>query len=266
MKARHRSTSGMARPLAAWSADDAGRLRGRAPAPWWPRRPERSGRATPVQWSNAVPPRGLVAQPDGIVIYEPALGRVARIVSRLGSSRTVVVTPAGRVFTTRAVVAVGVAATAGMLVAQPFDPVSVTAPLWGLVAGGGAGAGAWLAVRGRHSVTVDGEAWMARLDAVDRVLRDVARVGQPFISPTGVRAALHSALWHAALAEAEPGGDVVIAAFDAQVAALGEAAAQAAAELEHPVIEARTQAVTDRLGAATSELSDLCSPPGRDGC
>lgn len=200
-----------------------------------------------------------------VVVFAPALGRGARLVARLGAARTVVVGPTGRVVTTRGAAAVAAGAVAGMLAATPLDGVSLAAPLLGLGAGAAASGSGWLAVRGRHSVRVDAARWVPRVTAADAVLADATRIGQPFVSPAGLRATLHSALWHAATAEGLPGDDEVLGAFDEHVGRLGRAVSEALAELERPAIEARARAVSERLAAAATEIATLGASGRADG-
>jgi hypothetical protein len=160
---------------------------------------------------------------------------------------------------TKGLVAVCSGAVAGMMLAQPFDVVTYLAPLYGLVVGGVGGGAGWKAVRGRRATTITLEQWRPRLEAINRILHDADRIGQPFVSPPGLRRALHSALWHAAGAVGQPGERDVLGAFDEQLTALRRATEASLVELESPSIAARKADVSERLAAAVTELS-----PGAD--
>lgn len=202
---------------------------------------------------------GADAMPQALVLFEPGLSGRRRLVARLGTSRTVTIGIGTRPVRLKGLVAVGVGAVAGTILAQPFDSVTFVAPLYGLVVGGvGAGVG-WSALSGRGSTTIEVEVWRPQLDAICTVLRNADRIGQPFASPPALRSALHSALWHAVSAVGEPGDDDVLHAFDDQLEALRVATESALAELESPSIEARKASVSERLAAAVDEMR-LSSP------
>lgn len=210
-------------------------------------------------------PRAVAAaaEPDGLVVLEPGLDGVRRLRARLGAGRTVALGVRGRPLSAKGLGFVGIGAVAGTLVAQPFDVVSFTAPLVGLVAGAAGGAGCWLAVRGRGSVTLAVADWRPELEAIATVLDNAERLGQPFVSPPALRATLHAALWHAALSLDEPGGHHVRADLDEQLASLQAATEGALMELESAAIAARRAAVSERLAAAVEELTS--SLPGLGG-
>jgi hypothetical protein len=171
----------------------------------------------------------------------------------------VTVVPGNRPVSLKALAFVSVGAVTGTIVAQPFDPVTFLAPLYGVVAGAVGAGVAWLAVKGRWSTTIGVEEWRPQLDAIGDTLRNADRIGQPFVSPAALRAALHSALWHAADAAGQAGGRDVVAAFGAQLDALRATTESALGELESPSIAARKAAVSERLAAAVDELT---LPPG----
>lgn len=204
------------------------------------------------------------AQPDALVVFDPALGRAGRLWARLGSGRAVTLGVRGRPVAAKGLGWVAVGGVAGMFAAQPFDTVTFTAPLAGLVLGAAAGAAGWRAVRGRGSVTLVVEDWRLELEAVAAVLQNADRLGQPFVSPPALRATLHGALWHAALSQEEAGGRHVRAAFDEQLASLQAATDTALLEIESAAIAARRAAVSERLAAAVEELT-LSLPPGAPG-
>ncbi len=197
---------------------------------------------------------GVDDVPFALVVYEPGLSRRQRLLVRMGTSRTVAFGVHPRPVSTKALVSVSVGAVAGMMLAQPFDTVTFLAPLYGLGIGAVGGAGAWLAVRGRRATTIAVADWRPQLDAIDRILRNADRIGQPFASPRALRAALHSALWHAVNAVGQPGDHDVLGAFDEQLAALADATEATLAELESPSIADRKAAVSERLAAAVREL------------
>jgi hypothetical protein len=141
-----------------------------------------------------------------------------------------------------------------MMLAQPFDPVTFLAPLYGLAIGTAAGAAGWVAVCRQRPTIILVDDWRPQLDAISRILRNADRIGQPFASPTALRVVLHSALWHAIQAMDEPGDFDVLFAFNEQLAALRQATETALTEIESPSIAARRAAVSDRLAAAVNEL------------
>ncbi|HUY22930.1 MAG TPA: hypothetical protein VMV22_11410 [Acidimicrobiales bacterium] len=204
----------------------------------------------------------LDPMPVALVVFEPGLSRPRRLLARLGTSRLVTVLPGNRPVSLKALVFVGLGAVTGTIAAQPFDPVTYLAPLYGLLVGGvGAGAG-WRALRGRWATTIGVDEWRGELDAILGTLQSVDRIGQPFVSPPALRTALHSALWHAADAVGHPGDRDVLDTFTEQLAALRIATGSALAELESPTIEARKAVVSDQLAAAVDQLS-LIPPTAR---
>jgi hypothetical protein len=154
----------------------------------------------------------------------------------------------------KGLVSVSLGAVGGMMLAQPFDPVTFLAPLYGLAIGTAAGAAGWVAVCRQRPTIILVDDWRPQLDAISRILRNADRIGQPFASPTALRVVLHSALWHAIQAMDEPGDFDVLFAFNEQLAALRQATETALTEIESPSIAARRAAVSDRLAAAVNEL------------
>jgi hypothetical protein len=197
---------------------------------------------------------GTDVLPSALAVYEPGLSGPRRFLARLGTSRTVVMGLRPRPLSTKALVSVGVGGVAGMMLAQPFDAVTFMAPLYGLALGGVGGGMGWMAVRGRRATTIAVAQWKPELDAISRILQNADRIGQPFLSPSALRASLHSALWHAVNAVGQPGEHDVIGAFDEQLTALRQATETTLAELESPSIANRKAAVSERLATAVTEL------------
>ena len=206
---------------------------------------------------------GVDAIPHALVVYEPGMSGPRRLLARLGTSRTVAIGLGSRPVSLKALFFVGAGAVGGTILAQPFDPVTFLAPLYGLVVGGvGAGVG-WSALRGRGTTTIAVDHWRGRLDAICAILENADRIGQPFVSPAALRSALHSALWHAADAVGQPGEVDVMEAFDEQLTALHAAIEATLLELDSPTIAARKAAVTEHLAAVVEELEAL--PPASPG-
>jgi hypothetical protein len=226
-------------------------LSGDAVRPLFGDRPGAAGLRPPPPTGPGV---GIDLAPDALAVYQPGLSRRQRLVARLGTSRLVTLGRRPRPLQAKGVLAVGAGAVAGTMLAQPFDPVTYLAPLFGLVIGGVGGAAGWISVRGRGSVTITVEQWRPQLDTISRILRNADRLGQPFASPASLRVTLHSALWHAVEAVGQPGDADVLEAFDHQLAALLRATETALSELESPSIAARKAAVSERLADAVSEL------------
>ena len=204
---------------------------------------------------STAPPPSLEPGPVALVVFEPGLSRPRRLLARLGTSRMVTVVPGNRPVSLKAVGFVGIGAVTGTIVAQPFDPVTFLAPLYGMVAGSVAAGVGWRTVKGRWSTTISVEEWQPHLDAMADTLRNADRIGQPFVSAAALRVALHSALWHAADAAGQAGGRDVLEAFGAQLSALRAATESALEELDSPSIAARKAAVSERLAAAVDELT-----------
>lgn len=198
--------------------------------------------------------RGVDALPDALAVYQPGLSGPQRFLAHLGTSRTVTLGVRRRPVSTKGLVSVSVGAVAGMMLAQPFDPVTFVAPLYGLVLGAVGGAAGWTAIRGRRATTITVDQWRPQLEAIGRILQNVDQIGQPFASPPALRVALHGALWHAVNAMGQPGDHQVLDAFDEQLRALRHATEQTLEELESPTIAARKAAVSDRLADAVREL------------
>ena len=208
----------------------------------------------------------LDGPPAALALFQPGASRFRRVLARLGTSRTVVLGPHGRPVTMKGLAAVSAGGLVGMMAAQPFDALTFVAPLYGLAAGAaGAGVG-WRAVRGRRAVTIEVEQWRPQLDAISRILANADRIGQPFVSPPALRTALHAALWHAVGAVDQPGGDEVLATFDAHLAALRQATETTLVELESPSITARKADVSDRLAAVVGELQLASVDPSVGAC
>jgi hypothetical protein len=199
--------------------------------------------------------------PQALALYEPGLTTRQRRLARLGTSGTVTFGLPPRPVSTKGLAAVSVGGVLGMMLAQPFDAVTFVAPLYGLLVGAGGGAVGWVSVKGRRATTIAVADWRPQLDVIERILADADRLGQPFLSAPGLRSALHSALWHAVRAVDEPGAAQVLGAFDQQLAALGQATESALVELEAPLIEARTAAVSERLATAVSEIELTSGSP-----
>jgi hypothetical protein len=197
---------------------------------------------------------GPDAMPSALAVYEPGLSGRQRFVAHLGTSRTVTLGLRPRPVSTKGLVSVSVGAVAGMMLAQPFDALTFVAPLYGLVVGAVGGAAGWRAVRGRRATIITVDQWRPQLEAIGRILQNVDRIGQPFASPPALRVALHGALWHAVTAVGQPGDRQVLAAFDEQLQALGQATDNTLEELESPTIAARKAAVSERLADAVHEL------------
>lgn len=192
--------------------------------------------------------------PVALVVYSPDLSGFRRLIARLGSNTMRFTGTPTRPVSGKAALFVGAGAIAGVILAQPFDPLTLFAPVYGLVAGGAAAGAGWLAVRGRGSVTILVDEWQPQLDTIREVLRNADLLGQPFVSPSALRSALHSALWHAARAVDEPGGAQVVEAFDDQLHALSSATASALSEIEAPSIEAGKAAVSMHLAEILAEI------------
>ena len=122
----------------------------------------------------------------------------------------------------------------------------------------------WRAVSRRRALTIEVDQWRPQLDAIGRILGNADRIGQPFISPRALRATLHGALWHAVSAADQPGGDEVLATFDAQLTALRQATESTLAELESPSIAARKADVSERLAAVVGELQLTAVDPASE--
>ncbi len=223
----------------------------------------------PVRGRPAVAPGPRVdldCPPSALALYPAGASRFRRLLARLGTSRTVVLGPHGRPVALKGLVSVSAGALVGMMAAQPFDALTFVAPLYGLVAGATAAGVGWRAVRGRRALTIDVEQWRPQLDAIGRILSHADRIGQPFVSPPALRAALHGALWHAVGAVDQPGGDEVLATFDAQLGALGQATETTLLELESPSITQRKAEVSERLAAVVGELELASADPPVGAC
>jgi hypothetical protein len=203
--------------------------------------------------------------PDALALYEPGQSRRQRLLTRLGTSRTVTLGAGSRPVAMKGLVSVSAGALGGMMLAQPFDAVTFVAPLYGLVLGTMVGAATWTALRRRRATTVVVDDWRPQLEAIGRILANADRIGQPFASPAALRVALHSALWHAVQAMGQPGDFDVLFAFNEQLAALRRATEATLLELESPSIEARKAAVSERLAAAVSELQTIPTLTGPAG-
>jgi hypothetical protein len=205
---------------------------------------------------SALAPRGgaFEATPDALAVFEPGMSATQRFLARLGTSRKVDVAFSPRPVSLKGVFSVGLGGVAGMMLAQPFDVVTFMAPLFGLVVGSVGGAMGWVALRGRRATTIEVETWRPQLDAIARILQNADHIGQPFASPSALRVALHSALWHAINAVDQPGDQDVLIAFDEQLVALQGATEATLVELESPSIAARKAAVSERLADAVSEF------------